>query len=192
MSGDVRDTFKLGVKQTPHTGNSMSGTATVKAVEWSPPQIVVRNNNNTKGGGGDGEETKTQYSDSLVAVAAFTGVICVWNAKQTFFSEGTGESSTLQNQQPEAILSQAHNRAVNSLAWHPKRPGIFLSASQVREIHGQQKTDESKVKWDSFVGWFHLFLLPFVFFSHIYSCVASLGWDCQIMGTERGHPPKGE
>jgi WD40 repeat protein len=122
--GDVRDTFKLGVKQAPHARNTIHGSATVTAVEWSPAQI--------RSSKGDGEETKTQYSDSLVAAAGSSGVICIWNAKQTFFSEGSGESSTLQNQQPEAILGQQHTRAVNSLAWHPKRPGILLSASQVR------------------------------------------------------------
>lgn len=121
MYGDVRDTFKLGVKQAPHARNTIHGSATVTAVEWSPPQIQK----------GDGDET--QYSDSLVAAASSNGVICVWNARQTFFSEGTGESSTLQNQTPEAILGQEHTRAVNSLAWHPKRPGVLLSASQVRK-----------------------------------------------------------
>ena len=139
MYGDVRDTFKLGVKQAPHARNTIHGSAIVTAVEWSPPQI--RNNYNKGDSGTTGEETNNynnsnrtttqHYSDSLVAVAASNGVICIWNAKQTFFSDGTGESSTLQNQQPEAILGQVHTRAVNSLAWHPKRPGILLSASQV-------------------------------------------------------------
>ena len=141
MYGDVRDTFKLGVKQAPHARNTIHGSATITAVEWSPAQI--RNNTSSKGDNGTTSEetnnynnsnrTTTQYcTDSLVAVAASNGVICVWNAKHTFFSDGSVESSTLQNQQPEAILGQEHTRAVNSLAWHPKRPGILLSASQVR------------------------------------------------------------
>lgn len=133
MYGDVRDTFKLGVKQGAphsHTRNSMThGNVTITAVAWSPPQIVK--GGKASGGDSSGEETKVRYHDSLVAAAGSNGVIAVWNAKQAFFSEGSGESSTLANQQPEAILSQEHTRAVNSLAWHPKRPGIILTASQV-------------------------------------------------------------
>lgn len=130
MYGDVRDTFKLGVKQAPHSHarNSMGhGNVTITAVEWSPPQIG-------KGklpGADSGEEKGVRVNDSLLAAAGSNGVIAVWNARQAFFSEGSGESSTLANQQPEAILSQEHTRAVNSLAWHPKRAGILLSASQV-------------------------------------------------------------
>lgn len=135
MYGDVRDTFKLGVKQGTHhshTRNSMThGNVTITAVAWSPPQI---GKGRMQGAGDTGEETKIRYNDSLVAAAGSNGVIAVWNAKHAFFSEGSGESSTLANQQPEAILSQEHTRAVNSLAWHPKRPGILLSASQVSGV----------------------------------------------------------
>lgn len=130
MYGDVRDTFKLGVKQAPHSHarNTMThGNVTITAVAWSPPQVIKG-----KPSGGDvGEENKVRYNDSLVAAAGSNGVIVVWNANHVFFSEGSGESSTLANQQPEAILAQEHTRAVNSLAWHPKRPGIMLTASQV-------------------------------------------------------------
>ncbi len=130
MYGDVRDTFKLGVKQAPHphARNSMGhGNVTITSVEWSPPQV----GRGKVAGGDSGEDKGVRVDDSLVAAAGSNGVIAVWNAKQAFFSEGSGESSTLANQQPEAILSQEHTRAVNSLAWHPKRPGILISASQV-------------------------------------------------------------
>ena len=101
---------------------------TITTVEWSPPQ--VRRGGKVTGGEA-GEEKGVRVTDSFVAAAGSNGAIAIWNAKQAFFSEGSGESSTLANQRPEAILSQEHTRAVNSLAWHPKRPGILLSASQV-------------------------------------------------------------
>ena len=103
------------------------GNVTITAVAWSPPQI----GKGKAQGGDNGEESRIRYTDSLVAAGGSNGVIAVWNAKQAFFSEGSGESSTLANQLPEGILSQEHTRAVNSLDWHPKRPGILLSASQV-------------------------------------------------------------
>ena len=131
MYGDVRDTFKIGGKQSPHSHarNSMGhANVTITTVEWSPPQV----GRGGKGAEGNSAEEKgLRVTDSLVAAAGSNGVIAIWNAKQAFFSEGNGESSTLANQRPEAILSQEHTRAVNSLAWHPKRPGILLSASQV-------------------------------------------------------------
>jgi WD40 repeat protein len=72
--------------------------------------------------------------DSLIAAAGSNGIVAIWNARQLLFSQGNEGSSTLANQQPEAILSQ-HTRAVNSLAWHPKQPGLLLTASQVRRIN---------------------------------------------------------
>lgn len=133
MYGDVRDTFKLGMKQSPHSHarNSMThGNVTITAVAWSPPQVMKGKVSSVDGG----EEHKVGYTDSLVAAAGSNGAIAVWNAKQSFFSEGSGESSTLANQQPESILTQEHTRAVNSLAWHPKRPGVILTASQVSRL----------------------------------------------------------
>ena len=123
--GDVRDAFKLGAKQTSAVNAMTHANVQVTAVAWSPPQV-------RSGHTGEPEEAKIQYTDSLVAAAGSSGVIAVWNASSAFFSEGSGESSTLANQQPEAILGQEHARAVNCLAWHPKRPGLLLSASQVR------------------------------------------------------------
>lgn len=119
------------------------GNVTITTVEWSPPQI----GRGGKGVGSDsGEEKGVRVTDSLVAAAGSNGVIAVWNAKQAFFSEGSGESSTLANQRPEAILSQEHTRAVNSLAWHPKRPGILLSASQDSTVKLWERREVSSTK----------------------------------------------
>jgi WD40 repeat protein len=60
---------------------------------------------------------------SLIAAAGSNGVIVVWSAETLL----EGESG--QFPAPDAILSQ-HARAVNRLAWHPRRPGLLLSASQ--------------------------------------------------------------
>jgi hypothetical protein len=60
---------------------------------------------------------------SLIAAAGSNGVIVVWTA-ETLLENETGQFPA-----PDAILSQ-HARAVNRLAWHPRRPGLLLSASQ--------------------------------------------------------------
>lgn len=65
----------------------------------------------------------TGTGTSLIAAAGSNGVIVVWTAETLL----EGESG--QFPAPDAILSQ-HARAVNRLAWHPRRPGLLLSASQ--------------------------------------------------------------
>jgi WD repeat-containing protein 24 len=102
--------------------------------------------------------------DSFVAVAASNGVVVIWSAKQLLFSEpaktptaptrGQGRAGTFSNtpfhHQPEGIINQ-HVRAVNSLAWHPKRAGLLLTASQdgsvklwERLLVGVRKPDGTK------------------------------------------------
>jgi hypothetical protein len=126
MYGDVRETFKLSVKQPAPRNPMAHANVVVTSVAWSPPQENP-DANLERGGHDPTDET----SDTLFAAAGSNGVVVVWNARQAFFSEGSGGSSTLANQQPEAILSQEHTRAVNCLAWHPRRPGLLLTASQV-------------------------------------------------------------
>jgi hypothetical protein len=129
--GDVRDTFNLA-KPPAHARPAMThANVVVTSVAWSMPQTKA---------GTDGASERGQHprredekSDTLVAAAGSNGTVAVWSARQAFFSEGNGGSSTLANQQPEAILSQ-HTRAVNSLAWHPSRPGLLLTASQVSSL----------------------------------------------------------
>jgi WD40 repeat protein len=64
-------------------------------------------------------ELSHQIQNTFIAAAASNGVIVVWSA----------DSLLLENGVPEKILSQ-HVRAVNSLEWHPRKPGMLLSASQ--------------------------------------------------------------
>lgn len=75
--------------------------------------------------------------DSIIAAAGSNGVVAVWSVRNAFLleSDGSTSSSMVSHQQPEAILSQ-HSRAVNRLAWHPRRPGLLLTASQVRKKNG--------------------------------------------------------
>jgi hypothetical protein len=69
------------------------------------------------------KDTHVGAGTSLIAAAGSNGVIVVWTAETLL----EGESG--QFPAPDAILSQ-HARAVNRLAWHPRRPGLLLSASQ--------------------------------------------------------------
>lgn len=118
MYEDVRGTFvrdntvglggqKTGTSQGP--SNNMVNVVLTN-VAWSIPQTVQ--------GAGD-----TNRDTSLIAAAGSNGVIVVWRA-ETLLAGGPGNPPA-----PDAILSQ-HVRAVNRLAWHPKRPGLLLSASQ--------------------------------------------------------------
>lgn len=137
--GGSLDVFKLGVKQPSRSGRSMMayGNVIINEVAWSPPQTKEQSPSSTgsyqeaKSADEDMDSQEDSAGGTLVAAGGSNGVIAIWNAKQTFFSGGSKASSTVANQQPEAILSQEHTQAVNSLAWHPKRPGILLSASQV-------------------------------------------------------------
>lgn len=91
--------------------------------------------------------------NSIIAAAGSNGVVVVWNAGQFLVSvvsnnnnnnsgsnsnsnsttAGRSSTTTMGNLKPEATLS-LHTRAVNSLAWHPRLPGLLLSASQVSLI----------------------------------------------------------
>lgn len=126
--GDVRDTFGLGVPKQSSQRAMTHGNVAVTCVAWSPIQSIAA--------GGDGGDTigkqsqlEAERTDTIVAAAGSNGVVVVWSS-ETFFPEGSRGSATLGNQQPDAYLSQ-HTRAVNSLAWHPRRPGLLLTASQV-------------------------------------------------------------
>ena len=109
------------------------GNVVITCVAWSTAS--TQNNKGLEGGGhqelGDASTNKDNIdktTESLIAAAGSNGIVAIWNANQLLFAEGTGGSSALTDQ-PEAILSQ-HTRAVNSLAWHPRLPGLLLTASQ--------------------------------------------------------------
>lgn len=128
--GDVRDTFNL-VPKPPHSGASMThGNVVVTCVAWSNLQSKTTNDAGDNKPMTLSEEEKT---NTIVAAAGSNGIVVVWNS-EVFFPDRSHGSSTLTKQQPEGILSQ-HTRAVNSLAWHPRRPGLLLTASQVRMFY---------------------------------------------------------
>lgn len=141
----LRDTFGLMAKQAPapHQSNMSSVNVVITDVAWSKQQKYNRDDNNNSSGdreegyhresstGGSSSNVKNKNEevlDSIVAAAGSNGVVVVWCARRAFL-EG-GDASSMTNQQPEAILSQ-HSRAVNRLAFHPRRPGLLLTASQV-------------------------------------------------------------
>lgn len=143
--GDIRDTFKLAAKNTAVTTNLTYGNVVVTRVAWSMPQRSGGSQKSTEQGVGGGtmnahyqqssqrQEKGGSIDTSLIAAAGSNGAVVVWTAKQLMFSDGVdgggASGGSLVNQQPEAVLSQ-HTRAVNSLAWHPKRSGLLLTASQ--------------------------------------------------------------
>jgi hypothetical protein len=133
-----------GEKPPPtHSGDGNSGThSNYSSISSSSSKKHHKNNHTTKhtGKGGQGQhktadststakttDSKDQNTvgtgTSLIAAAGSNGVIVVWTAETLL----EGESG--QFPAPDAILSQ-HVRAVNRLAWHPRRPGLLLSASQ--------------------------------------------------------------
>ena len=147
----VRDTFGLVGKQTPtsHQSNmSNVNNVVITDVAWSKPQphrynykdntnapapeMIDDNHIHQESGNRTPSTNKKQETslDSIVAAAGSNGVVVVWSARRAFL-ESDRSANSMANQQPEAILSQ-HSRAVNRLAWHPKRPGLLLTGSQVR------------------------------------------------------------
>lgn len=150
--GSLRDTFGLSGKQSaaPHQSNMSNVNVVITDVAWSKPQryksrgngvdegnapeIVMDDEEPTTGTGTPSTKKREEILDSIVAAAGSNGVVVVWSARRSFLAEGDGSASSMANQQPEAILSQ-HSRAVNRLAWHPRRPGLLLSASQVSFAH---------------------------------------------------------
>jgi WD repeat-containing protein 24 len=150
----VRDTFGLASKEAPAPHQNMVSNVNVVItdVAWSKPQqCSSRYNQRDSGIANDivGEDShhlessststsqhrkrkKEDNMDSIIAAAGSNGVVVVWSARSAFLleSDGSTSSSMVNHQQPEAILSQ-HSRAVNRLAWHPRRPGLLLTASQV-------------------------------------------------------------
>ena len=140
----LRDTFGLAAKPapTPHPSNMSSVNVVITDVAWSKLQKYNRDDVNagdkedqslhhrdsSAGASSSAKKKEEQAMDSIVAAAGSNGVVVVWSARRAFL-EGD-ESSSMANQQPEAILSQ-HSRAVNRLAFHPRRPGLLLTASQV-------------------------------------------------------------
>lgn len=150
----VRDTFGLVAKQTPasHQSNmSNINNVVITDVAWSKPQpnrynfkdnanapapeMMDDNQVHQESAGRMASVHKKQetFLDSIVAAAGSNGVVVVWSARRAFL-ESDRSANSMANQQPEAILSQ-HSRAVNRLAWHPKRPGLLLTGSQVSSIH---------------------------------------------------------
>lgn len=125
--GDVRDTFNLVSKQQGHSGASMThGNVIVTCVAWSNIQSERSQD------GGDNKPTpleEEEKTNTIIAAAGSNGVVVVWSSASFVPDTTSHGSSTLTNQQPEGILNQ-HSRAINSLAWHPKRPGLLLTASQ--------------------------------------------------------------
>ena len=136
--GDVRDTFASVGEQSPRPrprGGMVNSNVIVTYVAWS----TAKQNGNDVGGHEDTpnnnrDNNNNEKGESLLAAAGSNGIVAIWNSRQLLFSEGnSGGSSTLADQQPEAILSQ-HTRAVNSLAWHPRLSGLLLTASQVCSV----------------------------------------------------------
>lgn len=147
----VRDTFGLAAaaKQSPnpHQSNMSNVNVVITDVAWSKPQrykgpgaggagdegntpeMVMEDDEEPRGVGTPSNKKKEEVLDSIVAAAGSNGAVVVWSARRSFLADGDGSASSMANQQPEAILSQ-HSRAVNRLAWHPRRPGLLLSASQ--------------------------------------------------------------
>jgi WD40 repeat protein len=121
----VRDTFKIAAKQAPQV-NLSNNNVVISDIAWSMPQQDGLDRDDSQRGGG-GDVLREELDDSLVAVAGSNGVVVVWNARQAFLESS---SPMFASQQPEAILNQ-HTRAVNRLDWHPTRPGLLLTASQV-------------------------------------------------------------
>mmetsp|Transcript_28219 Transcript_28219/g.68666 ORF Transcript_28219/g.68666 Transcript_28219/m.68666 type:complete len:1114 (-) Transcript_28219:1954-5295(-) len=93
---------------------------------------------------------ETMDEQSFIAAAGSNGVVAIWDAQSLLFSSAPSASSSSRNvgrrhesstsgttptsgsmmtQPPEGILSQ-HTRAVNALAWHPRRLGLLLTGSQ--------------------------------------------------------------
>ena len=104
------------------------GNVAVTCAAWSNVQAPT--DKDATGGeqkSDDQDRYKQEKTNTLVAAAGSNGVVVVWSS-ETFFPEG---SNSIANQQPEGYLGQ-HTRAVNSLAWHPRQPGLLLTASQVR------------------------------------------------------------
>lgn len=142
----VRDTFGLHTKQAPasHQSNMSNVNVVITDVAWSKPlphRYNYKDNanapapemmdDNPESGSRTPSTSKKHETtrDSIVAAAGSNGVVVVWSARRAFL-DGDGSGNSMANQQPEAILSQ-HSRAVNRLAWHPERPGLLLTGSQV-------------------------------------------------------------
>ena len=112
---------------------------------------------------GNASTKQEEVLDSIVAAAGSNGAVVVWSARLSFLVDVDGSSaSSMANQQPEAVLSQ-HSRAVNRLAWHPRRPGLLLTASQdatvklwirqpaaVKKEQGTTKKTQNKRSWFRF------------------------------------------
>lgn len=168
--GSLRDTFGLvASKQAPpHQQSNMSNIVNVVItdVAWSKPQRYNHRDNNTNApemmddnhqdstgrAPATHKRQETTTLDSIVAAAGSNGVVVVWSARRAFL-EGDGSANSMANQQPEAILSQ-HSRAVNRLAWHPKRPGLLLTASQVRFQSSQfiSRYSFRATQWETFTS----------------------------------------
>ena len=95
-------------------------------------------------------DDETVDNQSFIAAAASNGVVAIWDAQSLLFSSVPSASSSTRSDgrrhesstgvttptagsmmtpPPEGILSQ-HTRAVNALAWHPRRAGLLLTGSQ--------------------------------------------------------------
>jgi hypothetical protein len=141
---DVRDSFApYAFGHGQRTGSSQASSNNINViltdVAWSNPTGEIpqtvgdinaqstsstkKNKNNKAKDDNKAPKTDTGTGTSLIAAAGSNGVIVVWTA-ETLLGEESGHFP-----KPDAILSQ-HVRAVNKLAWHPRRPGLLLSASQ--------------------------------------------------------------
>ncbi|CAJ1936291.1 unnamed protein product [Cylindrotheca closterium] len=121
--GDVRDTFGLGVPKQSTQRTMSHGNIAVTCAAWSSLQQTEQQASETS------DQTPSldaEKANSIIAAAGSNGVVVVWTSG-SFFPGGGGGS--MGNPQPEGYLNQ-HSRAVNSLAWHPRQPGLLLTASQ--------------------------------------------------------------
>jgi WD40 repeat protein len=139
--GDVRDTFSpafgiLGQRTGATQASSNGANVILTDVAWStgtgsPQQPAPRQtypaekkNKNNKNKNIKNKNNKNKNDTSLIAAAGSNGAIVVWSAETLLQTAESGRFPA-----PDALLNK-HVRAVNRLAWHPRRPGLLLSASQ--------------------------------------------------------------
>lgn len=116
----VSEAFAFGQRHAPeHAANHVINVV-ITDVTWSGSIL-----DSGRVAGGDNNDNNSSSSSSLIAAAGSNGVIVVWSAATLLQGEGHTVSAAAA---PEAVLRK-HVRAVNRLAWHPKRP-LLLSASQ--------------------------------------------------------------
>ena len=138
------------------------GNIVVTSVAWGPAPGGIRPAKKSEVKDSDDPARDSDIlANTLFAASGSNGVVIIWNAKQALFSSGgKGDSATLANQQPEAELSQ-HTRSVTSLAWHPRRHGVLLTASHDGSVKLWERREVSRKDPDKPTGLrFDFFFAP--------------------------------